>query len=47
MCLSERKLAWETEQCNVSKSEQEKTAIKYRKAFPKAGMVFSQTLQSV
>ena len=47
MCLSERKLAWELEARNVSKGEQEKTAILYRKAFRCADRVFSQTLQSV
>jgi len=47
MCLSERKLAWELEQRQVSKGEQEKTSILYRKAFRCADRVFSQTLQSV
>jgi putative transposase len=47
MCLSERKLAWELEGRKVTKEQQEKTAIRYRKAFSKAKHVFSQTLQSV
>jgi len=47
VCLSERKLAWELEQRQVSKGEQEKTSILYRKAFRYADRVFSQTLQSV
>ncbi len=47
MCLSERKLAWELEGRTVSKGEQEKTSILYRKAFRCEDQVFSQTLQSV
>jgi len=47
MCLEDRKLAWELEQRSVSKSDQEKTGIHYRKTFPKAKIVFSQTMQVV
>jgi len=47
MCLSERRLAWELEARNVSKGEQEKTSILYRKAFRCVDRVFSQTLQSM
>ncbi len=47
MCLEERKLVWELEQRSVTKVEQEKTAIRYRKAFRCEDHVFSQTLQSV
>ncbi len=47
MCLSERKLAWELEQRQVSKREQEKTSFLYRKAFRCEDRVYSQTLQSV
>jgi putative transposase len=47
MCLSERQLAWEHEHRKVTKSEQEQTAIKYRKAFRCEDRVFSQTLQTV
>jgi putative transposase len=47
MCLAERKWAWELEQRRVTKGEQQKTAIRYRSAFPQAKVVFSQTLQSV
>lgn len=47
MCLEERKLAWELEGRRVTKSQQEKTAIRYRRTFPQAQIVFSQTMQSV
>lgn len=47
MCLEDRKLAYQLEQRSVSKSEQEKMAIRYRATFPQAAIVFSQTLQSV
>jgi len=47
MCLEDRKVAWELEQRSVSKSDQEKTGIHYRKTFPKAKIVFSQTMQVV
>lgn len=47
MCLEDRKLTWEFEQRTVTKSEQERLAIRYRKTFPQAAVVFSQTLQTV
>lgn len=47
MCLAERKYAYELEGRRVSKSEQERTAIQYRKTFPQAQIVFSQTMQTV
>ncbi|MHB8628624.1 MAG: RNA-guided endonuclease InsQ/TnpB family protein [Aggregatilineales bacterium] len=47
MCIEDRKLAWELDQRRVSKTEQEKTGIRYRVAFPKAKAVFSQTMQVV
>ncbi len=47
MCLEDRKLAYEFEKRSVSKSEQEKMAIRYRQTFPQAKAVFSQTLQTV
>lgn len=47
MCLEERKLAWELEQRNVTKSEQQAKSKLYRNTFPQAQVVFSQTLQSV
>ncbi len=47
MCLEERKLAYELEGRSVKKSDQEKTAIRYRATFPQAKTVFSQTLQTV
>jgi putative transposase len=47
MCLEERKLAYEFEGRNVTKAQQEKTAICYRRTFPQARSVFSQTLQTV
>jgi putative transposase len=47
MCLEERKLAYKIEGRSVSKSEQEKLAIRYRQTFPQAKIVFSQTLQTV
>jgi putative transposase len=47
MCLEERQLAYHFEGRSVSKSEQEKMAIHYRRTFPQAKMVFSQSLQTV
>jgi putative transposase len=47
MCLEERKLAYEVEGRNVSKSEQEAKGKRYRQTFPQAKVVFAQTLQSV
>lgn len=47
LCLAERKYAYELEGRSVSKSEQERTAIQYRKTFPQAQIVFSQTMQTV
>lgn len=47
MCLEDRKLAYQLEGRRVSKSEQEKRAIRYRQTFPQAKTVFSQTLQTV
>ena len=46
-CLSERKWSYELEGRSVSKSEQERTGIHYRKTFPQAQIVFSQTMQTV
>lgn len=47
MCLEERKLAWELEARNVSKTEQQAMGKRYRQTFPQAKVVFSQTLQTV
>lgn len=47
MCLAERKYAYELEGRGVSKSEQERTGVQYRKTFPQAQIVFSQTMQTV
>ncbi len=47
MCLAERKWAYQLEGRIVTKSQQEKAGIAYRKTFPQAQIVFSQTLQSV
>lgn len=47
MCLTERKWAWELEGRSVRKSQQEGTGIAYRKTFPQAQIVFSQTMQTV
>ncbi|MHB8625819.1 MAG: RNA-guided endonuclease InsQ/TnpB family protein [Aggregatilineales bacterium] len=47
MCIEDRKVAWELEQRNVTRFDQNKTAPKYRATFPKAKAVFSQTLQVV
>jgi len=47
MCLAERKWAWELERRNVTKAQQEKSGIAYRKTFPQAQAVFSQTMQTV
>src|SRR5450432_2981907 len=45
-CLSERKWRYELEGRCVSKSEQERTGVHYRKTFPQAQIVFSQTMQT-
>lgn len=47
MCLAERKWAYQVEGRSVTKSQQEKEGIAYRKTFPQAQIVFSQTMQSV
>ena len=47
MCLEERKLVYQLEGRSISKTDQEKIAIRYRKTFPQAQIVFSQTLQTV
>lgn len=48
MLLEERKLAWEYEHKSISLSQQENTTVKqYRKTFPYAQQMFSQTAQSV
>jgi putative transposase len=47
LCLSERKWAYELEGRKVTKGEQEKKAIHYRRTFPQAQIVFSQTMQMV
>ncbi len=47
MCIEDRKLAWELERRSVTKGQQEKTAIRYRAAFPKAQAVYSHTMQVV
>lgn len=47
MLLDERRWAWEVEGRNVSRFDQCKTAIHYRKTFPQARPVFSQTMQNV
>jgi putative transposase len=47
MCLEDRKVAYQLEKRSVSRSEQEKMAIRYRQTFPQAKTVFSQTLQTV
>lgn len=47
MCLAERKWSYELEGRSVSKSEQERTGVHYRKTFPQAQVVFSQTMQTV
>jgi len=47
MCLEERKLAWEYERRNVSKSEQYTKGKYYRRTFPQAKIVSSHTMQSV
>ena len=47
MCLAERKWSYEIDGRSVSKSEQERTSVHYRKAFPQAQIVFSQTMQTV
>ena len=47
MCFAERKWAYQLEGRSVTKSQQEKAGIAYRKTFPQAQIVFSQTMQSV
>lgn len=47
MCLAERKWTWELEGRSVTKTQQERTGIEYRKTFPQAQSVFSQTMQTV
>ncbi len=47
MCLAERKWSDELGGRSVSKSEQERTGVHYRKTFPQAQIVFSQTMQTV
>jgi putative transposase len=47
MCIEDRKLAWELEGRSVTKDQQEKTGIHYRRTFPKAQAVYSQTMQVV
>ncbi len=47
MCIEDRKLAWALEQRSVSRFDQNQLAPKYRRAFPKAQAVFSQTMQAV
>lgn len=48
MCVSERKWAYKLEGRSVAKTQQEKTAIQYRKTFAWAAQgVFSQTFQTV
>lgn len=47
MCLAERKWAYQLEERSVTQSQQEKDGIAYRKTFPQAQLVFSQTMQSV
>jgi putative transposase len=48
MLLEERKLAWEYERKSMSLAQQENTTVKqYRKTFPYAQQMFSQTAQSV
>jgi len=47
MCLEDRKWSYELEGRSVSKNDQIKQARRYRKTFPQAKRVFSQTLQSV
>jgi putative transposase len=47
MCLAERKWAYHLEGRSVTKNQQEKAGIAYRKTFPQAQIVFSQTLCSV
>ncbi len=47
MCLAERKWSYELEGRSVSKAQQERTGVEYRKTFPQAQVVFSQTMQTV
>ena len=47
MCLEDRKWSYELEGRTISKYDQVKQARLYRKTFPQAKTVFSQTLQSV
>ena len=46
MCLAERKWSYELEGRSVSKSEQERTGVHYRKAFPQAQIVFISSSSS-
>src|SRR4051812_28453957 len=46
-CLAERKWAWELDQRSISKAQQERIGVYYRKTFPQARIVFSQTMQTV
>jgi putative transposase len=46
-CHAERKWSYEIEACSITKAQQERTGIRYRKRFPQAPVVFSQTLQTV
>ncbi|MEO8394779.1 MAG: helix-turn-helix domain-containing protein [Chloroflexota bacterium] len=46
-CLSERKWTDALEGRSVSTSEQERTGPHYRKTFPQAQIVFSQTMPTV
>lgn len=47
MALAERKLAWQVERRVVTSAELEALAKQYRKTFPYAQQMFSQTAQSV
>src|SRR4051812_42062238 len=47
MCLEERKLAYELEGRSIRKNEQVIRTKQYRKTFPQAKLVYSQTLQQV
>jgi putative transposase len=47
MCLAERKWTYKLEKRSITKAQQEKTAIQYRKTFPQAQIVYAQTLQTV
>jgi hypothetical protein len=47
MCLAEHKWSYELEGVSISKAQQERAGVQYRKTFPQAQIVFSQTMQSV